>query len=124
MASGWTLLAALQLVLAGFALLLAAQQASVWRWEGPRSSARLIVFTALAAAAVLVTNDAVIRALSPASSSSPDRLLFARSVALAALAVSTLPLAGSIAGRPPPRWLTVAIVAVAATRLACGRGRT
>ncbi|GAA4360566.1 hypothetical protein GCM10023145_35950 [Angustibacter luteus] len=109
------MLAALQLVLAGFALLLAAQQASVWRWEGPRSPARLIVFTALAAAAVLVTNDLVIRAL--AKPVTPDWLLFARSVALAVLAVSTLPLAGSIAGRPPPRWLTSAIVVVAGTRL-------
>jgi diguanylate cyclase (GGDEF)-like protein len=113
---GWSVLAELQLVLAGFALLLAAQQASVWHWEGPRSSARLMVSTALATSAVFVTNDAVLRALH--SPRRLDVLLLIRAVALAGLALSTLPLAASVTGRTPPRWLALSIAALAAARLA------
>ncbi|MCU1590613.1 MAG: putative diguanylate cyclase/phosphodiesterase [Frankiales bacterium] len=120
MTAGWSALADAQLVLAGFALLLAAQQASVWHWEGPRSSARLMVFTSLATAAVFALNDAVLQSLgAPAAA---DRFLFGRSAALALLGLLTLPLAGAVTGWPPPRWLLLALLTVSFTRLALWPG--
>jgi diguanylate cyclase (GGDEF)-like protein len=120
MTTGWSAVAEFQLVLAGFALLLAAQQVSVWRWEGPRSPARWMVITSVATAAVFISNDAVLRALS--SPGRLDWLLFTRSAALALLAIATLPLAGSVAGRRPPRWVAACLVLVSGTRLALWPG--
>src|SRR4051794_7311477 len=75
-----------------------------------------MVFTSLATAAVFVLNDAVLRCLDAPAVADP--LLFARSVALALLAFLTLPLAGTVTNRPPPRWLLVAVVSLSCTRLA------
>lgn len=111
----WSALVDWQLVIAGFALMLAAQQASVWRWEGRRSSSRFVVFSAIATAMVFITNYVVLNSLDHPRLA--DWLLFARSVALSGLALSTLPLATSLAGRPVPRPLNALLTAVVTARL-------
>ena len=116
MSDVWSTLTDLQLFLGGCALLLAAQQVSVWRWEGARSTARVVVPAALATVAVFLTSVATLRSLS--SPGSLDGWLFARSLALAVLAVCTLPLAASIGDRRPPRVLMATIAVTAAVRLA------
>ncbi|MCU1593148.1 MAG: hypothetical protein JWO12_540 [Frankiales bacterium] len=114
--SSWAAVSEFQLVLAGFALLLAAQQAIVWRWEGAGSSARLMALTAAATAAVFITGHAAVVALREPDDL--DLLLFLRSGALAGLALSTLPLAGTVTTRRTPRWLVAALVLVCGCRLA------
>jgi hypothetical protein len=83
---GW--LNNLQLLVAGFALMLASQQIVIWRWEGRRSSARPLAVTSTCVTAALVTNWAVLRGLSMRDD--VDALLFLRSAALTALTLSIM----------------------------------
>ena len=90
----------LQLLLAGIAVMVAFDQVTLWRWEGRRSSARLIVLTALSVAAVLATNMVLLQSL---GSSHLDLLMGLRTVFIASLVLSTLPLAGALAAPDNPR---------------------
>ena len=104
----------LQLLLAGIAIMVAFDQLTLWRWEGRRSSARLIVGTALSATAVLVTNTILLRYL---ASGQLNLLVGLRTVFISALVLSTLPLAGAVASERPSRLWEAAIVAAVILRL-------
>ncbi len=105
----------LQLVLAGFALAVAAQQGAVWRWEGKRSTARAVVPAACTAAVVFFSNyQALEGGRTPAAL---DGWLFVRSVSLSLLAITLLPLAGRLSGQRVPKALLGLLVLVLAVRL-------
>jgi len=105
-----------QLLVAGAAIMLVIHQASVWRWEGTRSSARPVIPVACATAAVSITNYAALQSL--ASPVALDRWLFARTLALGVLAFLIVPLVARLTGARSPRSLMVAIGCLLATRVA------
>lgn len=103
-----------QFAVAGLAGMLALQQAAVWRWEGPRSSARRVAVAAAASAALLASNGALL--IVDQDSTRAD-LLLVRMLALAAMTLSVLPLAAVLADRRPPRLLAYGIAVLVAARL-------
>lgn len=107
---GWSWANYAQLIVAGAGFMLAMQQGVVWRWEGPKSTARVVVPAALAMAALSVINFMALDSLS--NQSEADAWLFARWVAIGLLALSILSLTGSLVGERPPRWLLSATLVV------------
>lgn len=104
---------ALQLLFAGVAVMVAAYQVAVWRWEG-RSSAGPVILVALCAAGVLGANAALVGSL---ASADVDPLMVARDVMVSALLLSILALAASIGTGRRVRWWPAVIVAATAVRL-------
>ena len=110
----WGVLNDGQLVVAGLALMLALEQATVWRWEGQRSPARPVVATALVAAGALAANHATFRL---AGSPHFEAAMFVRTLTLGALVVCTLVLGATLSQQPPRRGLVLGIVAIVLLRI-------
>ena len=102
---GWA--NALQLLVAGFALMLCAQQLAVARWEGRESSATAVARVSAAIAIVLGFNAALLGTI---PSGLTTFLLLGRMLSLAALTLSIPPLAARLGPTTVPRWLTRALV--------------
>lgn len=102
-----------QLLFAGIALHVGIEQLTGWRHTRRERPALWAGATALALAAILTSNLVAAKAQPDVA----EVALFARVVAISALALLVLQLAAALAG-PAPRWLTSTVWACAITRVA------
>ena len=105
----------LQLLAAGAAVMIAAYEAVVWRWEGSRSSAPPLLLASGSATVVLVTNAT---ALTWLSTGYAEFLLFVRAVAVTFLLLSVVALARIVRRDAWPGWVDAVAVSVILIRLA------
>src|SRR5579871_3454004 len=105
-----------QLLLAGFSLLVVVEQLNLWRWERSARVHPLAAGLAAAAAAVFVANVGVVGSFG--SRAHLDHWLFARTVALGAVAVGTIPYAARFSGRRVPWPLVGSVAALVVGRIA------
>src|SRR5579862_1399731 len=112
---GWLeWLQGLQLLVAGLAIMLAIEQVAVLHADRRPEAPRRIALTSLCAAAVLILNAVLMRT---AGASALNALVLARAIAIAALVISAVPLAGVLADPDRLRWWARTLVAVTLARV-------